>query len=69
MLNAEYFAGVIMTRLRGAGIPVGEESQQIIVDHVRAAMNDVLYNFAWHKDGVMYVGCGAKTYKEIKEKL
>ncbi len=69
MLNAKSHTELIMAHLRSAGIPVGEESQEIIEKHVRDAMEDVLYNYAWHKDGVMYVGCGIKTYNEAREKL
>ena len=28
-----------------------------------------LYDYAWWKDGIMYVGCGRKTYKQAKEEF
>jgi hypothetical protein len=28
-----------------------------------------LYKWAWHKDGVMYVGCGVRTYAETKREI
>ena len=28
-----------------------------------------LYDYAWYKDGLMYVGCGIRTYKKAREKL
>jgi len=30
---------------------------------------DVLWKFAWYKDGTQYVGCGLKTYEQAKEEL
>lgn len=38
-------------------------------ERLRGLAERVLYDYAWYKDGIMYVGCGIKTYKKAKEEL
>lgn len=69
MLKADEFAERIMGDLHDANVAPSDEIEEIIQKHVRDAMREVLYNYAWHKDGTMYVGCGIKTYKDAEEQL
>ena len=42
-----------------------DKLEQVLV----TAMQQVLYDYAWYKDGEMLVGCGVRTYKDAKETL
>jgi len=69
MIKAEEFAERIVGDLHDANVAPTTEIENIIEKHVRDAMEEVLYNYAWMKDGVTYVGTTGRLYKDAKEEL
>lgn len=47
----------------------GETMTENEIFHYHEGRLAELYKWAWHKDGVMYVGCGVRTYAETKREI
>ena len=69
MHTAKEYAERTMGDLHDVNVAPSDEIEAVIAKHIKAAMYDALYDYAWMKDGVTYVGSGIRTFKEAVAKL